>query len=318
MKIADLVVNNRTTIALMLTDLTLKQTSTKKDYLDLVLTDGSDDIVAKVWNWNKAHALPVKGVVYVITGTSSEYKGAKQLSVASLVKQEPQNIEAFVKRYVPGSKQPSSPSVFTSKIVDEKIRFFVEAIFTDLKEPFMLATGAKSIHHAGIGGLAAHTFEVCSIAMAMAECYKDDVCLDLIIAGALLHDIGKIFTYDIESASIEMADAGLLFEHIVIGNDVIQKKAAVLGEKYDKIAEYLSHIILSHHGQIEYGSPITPKFLEAYIIAMADKLSADAAVLLQANKKAISIGATKTDRLYTLNNSVHLLQKTVREVVNNG
>ena len=129
------------------------------------------------------------------------------------------------------------------------------------------------MHHAYTGGLLEHSVSVAIGARDMARHYSDfkiPVNMDLVIAGALLHDIGKLESYSMNPAP-QVTVSGIAVEHIAMGVGMFMKFAEL--EKLDKnIALALGHIIASHHGKLEYGSPVLPATPEAFIVSAADNV----------------------------------------------
>ena len=185
----------------------------------------------------------------------------------------------------------------------------------------MNSTSAKAVHHVGIGGNLAHTLEVFNYGLIIAARLINQgrsVNMDLVRAGALLHDVGKAFTYVVTGPVIDYTFEGQLLDHIIIGIKLLEEALAVVDETYRDAGILLAHIIASHHGQLEYGSPVTPKFAEAYIVNLADGISASLDTLFTANDKAAKEGKEMTDRLYTLGNREHILQTTLTAMLSNN
>lgn len=141
---------------------------------------------------------------------------------------------------------------------------------------FERAPGSTGGHHARIGGLLLHVFEVTSIARTTARTTRAD--LDLVTAGALLHDIGKVEAYEISPGGFTYTPCGLLVGHVVLGVLMMERAIAKLGEAVCSEGQLLElqHLVLSHHGKLEFGSPVVPMTLEAEIVHWADEASAKA------------------------------------------
>ncbi|MBS3969235.1 MAG: HD domain-containing protein [Clostridia bacterium] len=130
-------------------------------------------------------------------------------------------------------------------------------------------------HHAYIGGLLEHSLAVCKRSLALAELSMITINKDLLVIGSLLHDIGKIYSYEYDKPPIRLSSEGKLLEHIVIGLNLTSdayKNTMPLLDKEDYL--HLQHMIASHHGKLEWGSPIVPKIIEAEILHTADNLDA--------------------------------------------
>ncbi|MCL5073980.1 MAG: HD domain-containing protein, partial [Actinobacteria bacterium] len=135
------------------------------------------------------------------------------------------------------------------------------------------SSAAVQYHHAYIGGLLDHTLTVTKICEWIAGIY-DNLNRDLVVTGAILHDVGKIKEYELDS-TIKISDTGRLLGHITIGYGMVQEKIAQMKNFPDDLKDRLLHIILSHHGYKEFGSPKRPKILEAFVVFHVDNMDAD-------------------------------------------
>ena len=155
------------------------------------------------------------------------------------------------------------------------LKTLLESFYHDeeFMEIFMKAPAGKRIHHAYIHGLAEHILEVCNLAVPLVFEYVGIIREDLLYAGILLHDIGKIGEYD-WSIDIEFTDEGRLLGHIIISDAMIMEKIRTIdGFPWD-LAMELRHMIHSHHGQHEFGSSVLPHTIEAIALHQLDNLSA--------------------------------------------
>ena len=156
----------------------------------------------------------------------------------------------------------------------EGLRALLEGFFRDeafMKE-FKRAPGAMSLHHAWLGGLLEHSLAVALSARETGKNYGID--MDLLTAGALLHDIGKMREYEV-TTSIRVGEEGMLRGHTIIGEEMVREKARKVGLD-EKALMKLSHIILSHHGKHENGAPKEPMFVEAILVYYADLMDSTA------------------------------------------
>lgn len=140
----------------------------------------------------------------------------------------------------------------------------------EIRPMVMRAPAAKSIHHAWIGGLLEHILSICKIMDFMGTHYKF-MNRDLLLFGAIFHDIGKVWELSYDSG-IAYTDRGRLLGHMQMACELIDKKSARILGFTDELRDICKHIILSHHGKLEYGSPKRPKFIEALVVAMIDDL----------------------------------------------
>ncbi len=141
---------------------------------------------------------------------------------------------------------------------------------------FECTPGSPSSHHAKVGGLLLHTFEVASIARATARTTRANA--DLVFAGALLHDIGKVEAYEVSATGFSVTTCGLLLGHVVLGALMLERALARLGAPICSEGQILElqHMILSHHGSLDFGSPVQAMTVEADIVHWADEASAKA------------------------------------------
>lgn len=149
---------------------------------------------------------------------------------------------------------------------------------------FLRAPAAKSVHHAWLGGLSEHSLSMMQLARQVAEHYRDlgvaPLEPDLVVMGAFVHDIGKIEELSSESG-FEYTDRGRLIGHIVLGLDVLDDMVARLDGFPAELHTHLRHMVLSHHGEYEYGSPRRPKTVEAMILHFIDNLDARVEIFRQ-------------------------------------
>ena len=137
---------------------------------------------------------------------------------------------------------------------------------------FKLAPAAKKMHHVYLGGLLEHTLSLSNLILQISKHYEG-LNVDLLLTGGILHDIGKIheLTY---SRSFDYSDSGRLIGHITLGVEMINEKIRLIPDFPQELAVELRHLIISHHGEYQYGSPKRPKMLEAFILYYLDDLDA--------------------------------------------
>ena len=166
-----------------------------------------------------------------------------------------------------------------ARMESAKLRRVLALFFDDddFRLRFERTPGSTAGHHAKLGGLLLHTFEVAHFARTAAKTTRS-ANADLVLAGALLHDIGKVESYEIGPGGFTYTPCGLIVGHIVLGVLMLERRLAALGQKVCSDAQLLDlqHMILSHHGKPEYGSPVEPATVEAEILHWADEASAKA------------------------------------------
>ncbi|OIO23574.1 hypothetical protein AUJ65_03315 [Candidatus Micrarchaeota archaeon CG1_02_51_15] len=168
----------------------------------------------------------------------------------------------------------------------EGLRALLEKFFKDddFTKEFKRAPAAMFLHHAWLGGLLEHSLAVALTAREAAKNYAVD--LDLLTAGALLHDVGKIIEFEV-TTSIKIGEEGMLRGHTVIGEELVREKAKQTGLDTHTLRK-LSHMILAHHGEHEYGAPKEPMFVEAVLVYYADEMDAKASQFERIKKDTTS------------------------------
>lgn len=301
------------------------------NFLTQVFSDGKETIETKTWNYDSDVGPEIKKI-YSIVALAGEYMGKKQLTIAEQKLCPDQNTTEYFVRFRDDTEEMYKEAIAAIETIQNRcLRDIVLLIYTDEKEKIMQASSAKSFHHVGAGGNLCHTLEVyhyaVAIFLAAQTTSAPPINKDLVVAGALMHDIGKIFAYVNKEATVEMTMAGTLFDHIVIGIQRLYQAVeqvfslfpdsiipdSIMSEYYTA-ADLLAHIIAAHHGSNESGSPVTPKFAEAFIVSTADGLSATMEYIRQANLKA-PVSEPFTERVYALSNLPLVTQAYVQSVV---
>jgi len=247
-------------------------------YLSLKLKDRTGEVDGKVWDhapeWDQAFK---KGDFVQVNARAVSYRDAVQLNILGLKKLEEKEVDPM--DFLPvceGDPEEMFSQLmgFVDRIATPHLKALLMEFFRDeaLVRRFKRAPAAKSFHHNTIGGLLEHTMSVTRLLERAADHYPG-ANRDLLITGGILHDIGKIdeFTYD---RLIDYSNEGRLIGHIVMGVEMIDARIASLERFPAQLAMELRHIVLSHHGVLEFGSPKRPKTVEAQIVHQMDDLDA--------------------------------------------
>ncbi len=247
-------------------------------YLNLRLKDKTGELDGKVWD--KAIELDGyfrKGDIVYIVGRLLSYKNNLQLSVLEVRKMGEDDVDPadfFPTAARDADDMFSDLMVYVGQIQTSCLRDLLLAFFADeqIVARFKRAPAAKGFHHVYLGGLLEHTLSVVRL-LDLAAAHYPGANRDLLIAGGILHDLGKIheFHYD---RLIDYSDAGRLVGHIVMGVEMLDARIAGIEGFPESLAMELRHLILSHHGTLEFGSPKRPKTLEALIVHYIDDLDA--------------------------------------------
>jgi 3'-5' exoribonuclease len=260
-------------------DMNRAETRAGKPYLILTLMDRSGEIGARLWeNADAFLGACEPGNLVQVTGQAQAYRGTLQLKVDSVLPVD--NEDAERELYLQASKKNIAAMAreitsIADGIQDSFYRKLLLTFFSDssfLKE-FQQAPAAKSMHHAYLGGLLEHTLAVAQLASMVADFYPA-LDRDLLMTGTLLHDIGKTRELAFATFPFEYTVRGRLVGHLVIGVEMIQEKIKTIPDFPEDLATRLQHLILSHHGRYEFGSPALPMISEAFVLNFLDDLDA--------------------------------------------
>jgi len=254
------------------------KTKSGKNYLSLVLADKTGEISAKVWSLNNDIQSFESGDFIKIDAAVEIYNEMPQLNIKKIRKSKEGE-------YLPADYIPTTESdvdeiykaicAYADSMKNEHLKQLLINIFVhndEVKKAFLHTSAARTNHHAYLGGLCEHSLNVAQICEFLAPRYKY-VNRDLLIAAALLHDIGKIYELS-PFPENEYTDQGELLGHIVMGSQLVAEEIAKIEGFSRETRDTLLHCLLSHHGKREYGSPIVPKLIEAFILNKADETDA--------------------------------------------
>lgn len=284
----------------------IKELREKKDkngngYLDLIVI-GSDknEYPAKIWRFENNGQFEANEVVE-IEYTMDNYMGKPQLTISS-IKKAP---DEMIKQFVPSSEH-DGVAVF-SMLLDKvnnfnnrELKAIVNKIMLDNREALEVYPAAFRLHHAIVGGLMLHTASIVEMAEKICTIYPN-VNRELLLSGAILHDVAK--TFEMETGKSGLCSGytmgGELIGHLVKGAMYIEETAKSLGINSDMVT-LLEHMVLSHHGVPEFGSPVRPMFLEAEILSTLDELDAK---IFEINNATDKVGVGEfTERQWALDN----------------
>ena len=249
-----------------------------KTYLSLKLQDKTGVIDAKVWEMTNDIQDFEENEYIKVDGVVVTYQNDLQLKVTKIRKS--QDGEYNPADYVPQTDKDidslyNSLVGFIDSISNKYIKALLESVFYNdpiISANIKLHSAAKQMHHSYLGGLLEHIVSVAQICEFISSQYKS-VNRDMLVAGGLLHDVGKIF--ELSSFPVnDYTDDGQLLGHIVMGSELLGKHIANIDGFPHELASLMKHMILAHHGIYEYGSPELPKTLEAYLLHCADDMDA--------------------------------------------
>jgi 3'-5' exoribonuclease len=259
-------------------DAVVRQTKSKtpKDYLTLTLQDKTGTVKAKVWDW--AGDAPPAGTIWKIKFELDFWNDTPQLVVRDFRELPRENVDEglFLPSLTPEefAHYHKMFNELLAKIKDAPLRKFVKWTLGTYYPTFFTATGAKANHHARLGGLLEHTCHVTAGALALAESYKetpkyDLIDMDLLIAGALLHDLAKIDTYTTENLVLDYSVQGQLVSDYDLSPAYLREAYIVADKPISEMRMLgLQHILVSHHGKEYSNKP--PSTFSAWLVHAAD------------------------------------------------
>lgn len=262
----------------------VNKTRAGKTYLALKLGDRSGTLPARLWEEADYYADLFEGGDYVfVQGLAETYQSVLQLRVQHLERVAPDAVEAVdferTSRFDVDEMLEGLRDLIQAEVGSADVKRFLLAVLDDeaIRTGLRRAPAAKGNHHAYVAGLLEHTLSMCRLAVAICDHYADyyptmlDV--DLVISGAVLHDIGKIWELAV-SFGIDYTTEGRLVGHIVMGAELVSRKLLEAGVDDPELGLRLKHLVLSHHGQIEYGAPVLPQTPEAQLLHYIDQIDA--------------------------------------------
>ena len=273
------VMDSQNDLFLMIKSIDKKVTAKGLPYLDLMLCDKTGEISSKLWDYHEElHGMFQVGDIVKVRGTVSQYNGADQLRVERIRKvNESDNVDPA--DFVPaadlsGEEMYNELLSIANGFMDSEIKSIVVAIYEDYKDRLTYWPAAFKLHHAIRGGLLYHTLSIVRLAQSVCKLYPS-INSDLLLAGVLLHDVAKCDEFEVNEAGTATGYTleGNLVGHLAKGAIIIDRYAEKLGIS-DETKFLLQHMVLSHHGEPEFGAAIRPMFLEAEILSELDLLDA--------------------------------------------
>lgn len=246
--------------------------------LSLELVDATGRVGAVMWDVAKEEAaLYSVGQVVKIRGVTTTYQERLQIKVEQMrpAAAEEYDLGDFLRRSLRSREELSSTlDSMVGKVQNGYLGKLLQAIFgdPDIRSKYLTLPAAKQMHHDTVGGLADHSLSMAEIVVRLADMYPK-LDRDLLLAGALLHDIGKIWDYEM-SAAIDFTDAGRLVGHISQGDEYITRMTRTVDLFPDELLMHLRHLIVSHQGKLEQGAPVLPMTPEALFLYCVDELDA--------------------------------------------
>jgi 3'-5' exoribonuclease len=289
-------------------------------YWSLTFQDATGKIDGKIWS-PKSQEYPSlePGQMTRVLGFVESYRDRNQLKVDHLELLDLSGEEIDYADFMPAAAIPPATlmemleDLITEHMKHRPWKSFCRKVLTseEIRERFMTAPGAKTVHHAYVGGLLEHTLGVARACMALCDVYPH---LDrqTLLAGAVFHDLGKAWELTGGLAN-DYTDEGRLLGHIQIGRDKLEPFLARSRNLDEGLKLHLKHLITSHHGEHEFGSPVRPKTPEAFVLHFADNMDAKLNMVDQAYDEMDKSGQQWSPYLRFLERNVYRAPTTPDE-----
>jgi 3'-5' exoribonuclease len=266
---------------------------TGKKYFNIILTDSSGDLESRLWQYSsEVEDEIVKNCFVSVRGRLNFYQGRKQFVINQIHKIDPSevNLDDFV------MKSFEDPDLMYKKLLkiidslsDVYIKDLLKNIVTDdeIARRLKIWQAGKSIHHAYKSGLLEHILSCSELALIISKHYKSNE--NYVVAGCILHDICKIYELT-DGINVEYTEEGKLVGHLVKGLEIVDRFSYRIKNFPHYVKMHIKHILLSHHGEYEYGSPKIPQTSEAYLVHLIDLMDSKMGALEMIRKTDSTTG----------------------------
>lgn len=299
--ISDFNVNQKISqVPFALKELELKTSQQNKPYYNALIADKTGEIRARIFpeSFSRVDTNASVGQIVLIDGAVSEYLGKLQLVIDSMRV----TTEMAPEEFLPITSRDRSEMMEelmgeVEKIKDPNLKSLHEAFWGDQsnKDLFFNYPAAEMVHHAYVGGLLEHTWEMYTLSKPFIKLYPQ-LDWELLFTGLIFHDIGKLEELEIVGATISRTTSGKLVAHISQGLLIIDRMINSLPDFPEELRNKLFHLILSHQGKLEFGSPVQPQMLEAMVLSFVDVNSAELNQATKHIEKNLSNGDEFTER----------------------
>lgn len=266
------------------------KTKAGKTYYSLILQDRTGVVDAKIWELNNGIASFETMDFIMVEGMVTSFQGARQVNIRRLRKAEEGEYDPG--EYIPATRfdieeMYQELKEIIGSIKEPHLKQLTENTFikdADFVKEFKVHSAAKAVHHGFVGGLLQHTLAVTKMCVFLAEHYPV-LDRDLLIAAAVFHDFAKV--YELSNFPLnEYTDEGQMLGHIFLGAELVGEKIKEVAGFPPVLATELRHCILSHHGELEFGSPKKPAIAEAVALSFADNTDAKLETITEIYDKA--------------------------------
>lgn len=255
-----------------------------KSYADLTVRDSTGTLKCKVWNFTDEEWIKA-GAVATVSGDTSSYQGEVQFTIALLERNLTAKPSDFAKKSrFDVEKMFVEIEEVVNGFTEPLTRYVSRTLLKNYKDGIKVAPAATGVHNAWVGGLLEHVWSMCNMAGPIIGNYKynygSKLSTDKVYFGLIFHDIGKIEEYDIYNPAFPKTPDGLLVNHLVLGPSMVwesanrwfegEEKHGMSYAEFARERNHLMHVLASHHGTLEWGSPVQPVSLEAILVHQID------------------------------------------------
>lgn len=297
----------------LLKEAEVKTSSLGKQYLDAALSDASGEINAKLWDYSEGMVGPeARGTVVKVRGEVQDYKGSPQLKIMKIRKPVPTDVYNLADIVASAPIDVNEEMAYINDVIesieDEDYKKICVAMIQNHLSTFRIIPAAKAMHHAFIGGLLMHTSNMVRSAEALADIYSEAVDRSLLLAGTILHDLSKDREFEVSEIGLvsDYTPVGKLLGHLVMGADEVMKTAGELGVSEEK-AMVLAHLILSHHGEPEFGAAVVPQTAESELLHYIDMIDSRMEIYAE-ELPGLEPGKFSDKKIYSLDHAIYRIR----------
>jgi 3'-5' exoribonuclease len=268
--------------------------------LSIELGDATGRVKGVMWDATKEHARLYKaGQIVKVRGQVGTYLDQPQIRVERLrpAKEEEYDLGDYFRKSSKTTEELGKLlDAMIERVENSYLRKLLDAVFSDeIRQRYLTAPAAKLLHHDYIGGLADHSLSMAEVIVRLADHYPK-LDRDLLICGTLFHDIGKLWEYEV-TAAIDYTDAGRLVGHISQGDEFVAARADSIENFPEDLLMHVRHLIVSHQGEREKGSPILPQTPEAVFLHSVDELDANMGTVEKIRERTEDSGWSEYSRI---------------------
>lgn len=278
--IKELKENDHINCSYLVINVTKGITNNNSAYLNITLQDNTGTIEAKKWDATEADVEIFKiGAIVKVKADVINYRTGLQMKVLSGETLDVDSVDLTLYTMsapLPLNELKERLDLYIDTIKDEELKLLVKEIINSVYDSFVIYPAAVRNHHEYTSGLLYHTISMAGLALNISSCYSS-INYDLLMSGVLLHDVGKIIELT-KPPIVKYSKEGRLIGHISIMHSMIRETAFRL-KIDDEKRILLEHMILSHHGKLEYGSPVLPLTREALLLHMIDDMDAKMTII---------------------------------------